>query len=101
MGFPSILISTLIREGYDLFLLFTSPQRASPPPTYKKLTAITGRASSLLNGSVGVFGVCAERETVSPILTSAMMWSETVLTTLLVCTINRYEMIVANFEIIP
>ena len=52
--------------------MFTLPQRLSLPLLTGKLTAITGRASSLLNRFVGVVGVSeereTERETVLPIL---------------------------------
>ena len=48
--------------------MFTLPQRLSLPLLTGKLTAITGRASALVNRSVGVVGVSEERETVLLIL---------------------------------
>ena len=77
------------REGKDLFLLFTLPQRTSPPPTYKKthhkfkscFCPIMGPQEFLeLLRSVKLFYLSWQR---------VIMWVETVLTTLLVCTINR------------
>ena len=66
-----------------------------------KLTSLTGRASSLLNGSVGVVGVSEERESALPILAKGDNVLGTELTALLLCTINGWEIFVANFGIIP